>query len=130
MGHAYKSANTRNLHQYERIYSLKLTNRGPKTLSECRVIVESVDVNTGIVFPQVFAKEIKLAPGDHVFVPFVSYGDGDSFTCLATPDSKPFFDVGENVLVKMRATGIDTLPHEAQCRMWVNENGSLQIQDE
>jgi hypothetical protein len=139
MDHAYTHANTRNLHQYERIYSFRLTNRGPKTLSECRVIVESVDVDTGIVFPQVLAKEIKLAPGDHVFVPFVSYGEpmntaigdtGDSFTCLATVEPKPFFDVGENVLVKLRATGIDTLPHEAQCRMWVDENGRLQIQDE
>jgi hypothetical protein len=137
--HAYKSAKTRNLHQYERILSFKLTNRGPKTLSECRVIAESVDVNTGIIFPQVLANGIKLAPGDHVFVPFVSYGEpmntaigdaGDSFTCLATPEPKPFFDVGENVSIKLRATGIDTLPHEAQCRMWVDENGRLQIQGE
>jgi hypothetical protein len=139
MDHVYRSAKTRNLHQYERILSFKLTNRGPKTLSECRVIVESVDVNTGIVFPQALAKEIRLAPGDHVFVPFVSYGEpmntaigdtGDSFTCLATPEPKPFFDVGENVSIKLRATGIDTLPHKAQCRMWVDENGRLQIQGE
>jgi hypothetical protein len=139
MDHAYKSANTRNLHEYERILSFKLINRGPKTLSDCRVIVESVDVSTGIVFPQTLAEEIKLAPGDHVFVPFVSYGEpmkmaigdtGDTFTCLATPKPKPFFDVGENVLIKLRATGIDTLPHEAQCRAWVDENGRLQIQGE
>jgi hypothetical protein len=139
MDDAYKTAKTRNLHQYERILSFKLVNRGPKTLSECRVIVESVDVNTGIIFPQTLAKDIKLAPGDHVFVPLVSYGEamnvahgdtGDSFTCLATPEPKPFFDVGENVLIKLRATGIDTLPHEAQCRMWVDENIRLQIQSE
>jgi hypothetical protein len=139
MDHSFKSAKTRNLHQYERIYSFKLTNRGPKTLSECRVIVESVDADTGIVFPQTLAETIRLAPGDHVFVPIVSYGEpmniahgdaGDTFTCLATPEPQPFFDVGENVLVKLRATGIDTLPHEAQCRMWVDEKGRLQIQDE
>jgi len=131
MDHAYQNSKTRNGLQYERILSFKLTNRGPKTLSECRVIVESVDTNTGIVFPQALVNDVTLAPGDHIFVPIVTYGEnmGDSFTCLATPEPKPFFDVGENVLVKLLATGIDTVPHEAQCRMWV-DNGKLQIQGE
>jgi hypothetical protein len=55
---------------------------------------------------------------------------GDTFTCLVTPEPKPFFDAGETALIKLRATGIDTLPHEAQCRMWVDENAKLQIQSE
>jgi hypothetical protein len=135
----YKTANTRNLHQFVRTLSFKLSNRGQKTLSSCRVTIESVDINTGVVFPLVLAKEITLAPGDHVFIPLVRYGErmnpkisdcGDTFTTLATADDKPFFDVGETALMKLKATGIDTPPYDTQCSIWVNEDGRLQIEKE
>jgi hypothetical protein len=125
----------RNLPHHERTVGIKLENRGQRTLTECRITINAVELNTtGIVFPCTLIDGITLAPGADILVPLVRYGEpfdgkaGDSFTTLATIDNKPFIDLGENVLMKLSATGIDTPTSHAQCRIWV-EDGKLQIQN-
>jgi hypothetical protein len=139
MVEAYSSAEGSNLYQLKRAFSLKLENIGQKALSSCRAIIESCDVPSALTFPITLREGITLAPGDHLFIPLVRYGEAmqpekhncpDSFATLILPDEKPFISVGENALLRLKATGIDTPSHIAQCRIWISENGKLQIQNE
>jgi hypothetical protein len=128
-----------NLYQLRRTLSLKLENIGQKALSSCKLIVESSDAKSGITFPLVLREGITLAPGEHIFIPLVRYGEAlephkfncaDSFATLVTPDEKPLFDVGESIQINLKVTGLDTPPHTAQCRTWISQEGRLQIQRE
>ncbi|SFI32521.1 hypothetical protein [Bradyrhizobium sp. Gha] len=127
------------LHQLRRQLNLKLENIGPKGLTNCKVILESSEVASGLKFPIILRANVTLAPGDHVFIPLVEYGEArdkasydcsDSFATLAIPEPHPLFDVGESTQLKLRATGLDTLPYVAHCRVLVDSGGRLQVQRE
>jgi hypothetical protein len=65
------SSSTRNIHQVRRTISVKLENIGQKTLSGCKLIVESSDAKSGIKLPLILREGVTLAPGDYIFIPLV-----------------------------------------------------------
>jgi hypothetical protein len=139
MEDGYMDAAGSTLHQIRRTFNLKLENIGQKALSGCRVIVEATDPRSSIAFPIVLREGITLAPGEDIFIPLVRYGEArqpdtfncaDSFATLAAPDEKPLFNVGENALVSLKATGLDTPSYAVQCTIWVDEVGKLRLQRE
>jgi hypothetical protein len=130
------SSTTKNLYQVLRTLSVKLENIGQKALSGCKLIVESSDAKSGIKLPLVLREGITLAPEEHIFIPLVRYGEAldpktydcaDSFATLATPDGNPLFDVGENIAINLKATGVDTPACNAQCNVWISSEGKLQV---
>jgi hypothetical protein len=136
---AYTSTTGSSLYRIRRTLSFKIENIGTKALSNCRIIIESCNPRSGLTLPVPLREGITLAPADHTFIEFVRYGEApepdksnhaDSFVTLVGEDEKPLFDAGETVLVKLKATGIDTPAHTAQCRIWVNQTGRLEIQRE
>ncbi|MBW7974365.1 hypothetical protein [Bradyrhizobium sp. BR 10289] len=135
----YSALEAHGLHQLRRKLNLKLENIGPKALTNCKVMLESSEVASGLTFPIVLRENVILAPGDHVFIPLIEYGEArdkasydcsDSFATLALSEPRPLFNVGESTQLRLRATGLDTLPYVAYCRVLVDGNGKLQVQRE
>jgi hypothetical protein len=127
-----------NVYQVRRTLGVQLQNIGHKALSDCKLVVESCDARSGLKFPITLCEGMLLAAGDHVFIPLVRYGEAldaskfncaDSFGTLANSPESPLFDVSEIILMSLRATGIDTPPLTAQCKVWV-DNGRLHFQRE
>jgi hypothetical protein len=138
MGDGFSSSQRSNPYQYKRVLSFKLENRGPRTVTNCRVIIESTDNDSVADATATLLDGATIAPGQHIFVPLVVYGEpfepdkssGDSFACVANANARPLFDVGESVLVSLRATGVDTPPLHRKCRVWVSKEKRLQIANE
>jgi hypothetical protein len=135
----YKYGKLRDLYQVIRTVCLRIENRGLKTLTQCRITIEHVEPKQAFGWPISLVSGIALAPGQSESVALVKYGEAldrkkydcsDSFTTLVLEDEKPFFNVGESIMMRLKATGIDTPPHEAQCRIWIDQDGKLQIKDE
>ncbi len=125
------------IHNYEKILSIRLENIGSKALTNCKLVVESCDVETGMKFPITLADGISLPAGDHIFLALVKYGEArdpkyydcaDSFVTLM--NNHALINVGESAVLTLRATGVDTPPRIAKCRTYVNNDGRVQIQRE
>lgn len=135
----YKYGKLRGLHAITRIVCLRVENIGSKTLSECRITIEHVEPKQPFGWPIVLTSGLTLAPGQSERRELVNYGEAldrakydcsDSFAMLVLEQDKPFFDVGETIVIRLKATGVDTPACNAQCRIWVDDDGKLQIQDE
>ena len=138
MEDAYTDAAGSSLRQIRRTFSFKLENIGQKTLSGCRVVVEATEPKSSLTLPIVLREGIALAPGDHSFIPLVRYGEprgpedyADSFATLVVgPDEKPLFNMGEGILLILKATGVDTPSYTAHCTIWIDTGGKLCVKRE
>jgi hypothetical protein len=136
----YKYGRLRGLHGITRTVCLRIENRGQKTLTECRVTIEHVEPEQKqFGWPISLVSGLTLAPGQIESRELVNYGEAldrekyncaDSFATLVLTKERPFFNVGEVIVMRLKATGVDTPAHHAQCRIWVDREGKLQIQNE
>jgi hypothetical protein len=136
----YKYGKLRGLHGVTRTVCLRIENRGRKTLTECRITIEHVEPEQRTFgWPISLVSGVTLAPGQSEGVALVNYGEAldrekyncaDSFTTLVLEKEMPFFNVGEVIVMRLKATGVDTPAYHAQCRIWVDREGKLQIQNE
>jgi hypothetical protein len=136
----YKYGRLRDLYAVKRTVCLRIENRGPKTLTGCRITIEHVEPpQHQFGWPITLVNELTLAPGQSESRELVNYGEAldrtkfncaDSFATLVLDKERPFFSVGEVMVMRLKATGVDTSAHHAQCRIWVDRDGKLQIQNE
>jgi hypothetical protein len=137
MDGSFVSVRGSSMSQLKRALSFRIENRGPAGISQGSVVIESANCAPELSFPIVLKDNIALAAGADIFVPLVKYGEprypgeatGDSFAQLLLSDPVALFDINEQAVLKLKATGFDTPPYKAQCRIWVS-NGRLQIQNE
>lgn len=134
----YKYGRHHNLYQIIRTVCFRIENTGRKTLTECKITVEDVEPKQPFGWPISIASGITLAPGEVAFLALVKYGEAaepkkfncaNSFTTIALEKERPFFDSDQTALISLKATGIDTLPYEARCKVWIDEDGKLQVEE-
>lgn len=128
------------VYDIKRTFNLKLENTDRnKSVSNCSVQILSVTPPTDYEGPWRLGEGLELASGDYVFIPLVTYGEarepdkgtrGDTFITMGTENGRPHLDVGEKYTVALRATAPGTPYCEYQCRVWVDENGRLRIEED
>ena len=130
------------LYRLDRMLLLEFKNVHPHTaLHNCKLEVVSIEPFMGIRRPFVLRDNFTLAGGDHVFIPFVTYGEsrtadqgvaGDTAIAVCAPEgSDPHFfaalphDV-ENIIT-LRATAIGSAYCEERVVVWVGAGTRLRI---
>ncbi len=131
------------VYDIRRTFNLKLENIDrQQPISNCAVRILSVIPQTDYDGPWLLRDGVSLAAGDHVFIPLVTYGEarepdknptyGDTFMTMGTANGRPCLDVGEEheeYTVTLRATAQNTAFCDFECRVWVDENGRLRIEE-
>ncbi len=127
------------VYDIRRTYNIKLENTAQsKSLSDCSIHIIEVAPPTDYEGPWLLQDGIMLAAGAHTFIPLVTYreprepgkyGTGDTFATMGTATGHPTLDVGPQYTLKLRATAQDTAFCDFECRVWVDENHRLRIQE-
>jgi hypothetical protein len=130
------------LYRLERMLLLEFKNTHPHgALQSCKLEIVSIEPFMGLRRPLVLRDNFTLAGGDHVFIPFVTYGEsrtvdrsvvGDTAIAICAPEgSSPNFlaalphDV-ENIIT-LRATAIGSAYREEKFVVWVGAGTRLRI---
>jgi hypothetical protein len=130
------------LSRLERLLSLEFVNPYPdKTITQCKLEIINIEPFAGPRRPLVLRDNFTLPGGDHVFIPFVRYGESrsvdrsviaDTAIAVCAPEGEyPNFlaalphDV-ENILT-IRATAIDAAVCEQRVIVWVGAGTRLRI---
>jgi hypothetical protein len=130
------------LYRLERVLSLEFKNTHPHTtLQNCKLEIVSIEPFMGTRRPFILRDSFTLAGGDHVFIPFVRYGEsrtvdrsvvGDSAIAVCAPEgANPNFlaalphDI-ENIIT-IRGTAIGSTYCEERIVVWVGAGTRLRI---
>jgi len=131
----FSRARVRGLHGRERTLYLKAENTDRRhAISGCRVYLMEVEPSEHSGGPWLLKSEFALAAGDHLLVPLVSFGEpwgsvsGDSFMTVLTPEPAPKPSASGEHTLTLRATSLTTTRHEIKCRLWVDAEGRLRIE--
>ncbi len=127
------------VYDIRRTYNLKVEDTDQsKSLSDCSIHIMEVVPPTDYEGPWLLQDGITLAAGAHTFVPLVTYGEarepdrydsGVTFMTVGTATGRPNLDVGPKYTVTLRDTALDTAFCDFECRVWVDENGRLRIEE-
>jgi hypothetical protein len=132
----FSRARWRGLHGRERTLHLKAENTDKRrAISGCKIQLLNIEPaeHHG---PWLLKADFTLAAGDEIFVPLVSYGEpwestisGDSFMRICAPDPAPKPSASGQHILTLRATSLETAPHEIRCKLWVDAEQRLRIQE-
>jgi len=127
------------LYSHNRTINLCVKNTSDtKTISGCKVQLLNISPRE-YVGPWLLKEDINIAPGDHLFVPLVSYTEPDDITKTPAGDSfmviqstnkygRPTPSADQEHVIKIRATAFESPPAELDAKIWVDSAGRMRIQ--
>lgn len=130
-------ANDGSVFDNRRTYKVKLENTDQRdAISRCVIRVLNVEPPTEYEGPWLLKQGVSLAAGDHIFIPLVTYVEarepnkyacGDTFMTMGTANGHPCLDIDKQYTITLRATAPGTAYGEAKCKIWIGDDGRLQI---
>jgi len=120
-----------------RTLNLCCENYPDQKLTGCKITLTAIDPPPdNNVLPWVIEESFDLAPGDHKYIPLVSYGEpgtpyakGETFIEVLPARVSPTLPIAVPHILSIRATSLDTRPFDFRCKVWIDENGRLHIEE-
>ena len=125
-------------------FNLKVENIASRDhpFTQCKVILMNVSPGLGRDGPWPLLSDFSLAAGDHRFVPLVQRNEpykakksgavGDTIIVILTaedPLQRPLMPISKPHVLSLRATGFGAHPCDFKCKVWVDDESQMRIDE-